>query len=409
MQPADRLIRSRPHPARGRLVLWGGLGAGALALSSLAAFAQGHALMINVSPSLPYWALWVTAARCAPRRHHPVRSARLAAAGEAFRGGAEAVRQAGERCAGRHRHRAKPHLLRQWAGRRQPSLRAASANRWRSGPRARSARLLLRHQRTQGRFRQPLCRDRLDLRHAFSGSGGRSCEAAHLAPFAPLRLRCHGHPQASARDYGQHGTVWPVIEPDLLEQIHARLTQLEKTGETARLNEELKRRTIARVNRPEPVAGDLRRLGARSWRFDPTITVERDIADDKGRVIIAAGTRVNPLDTVPLRAPLVFLDGDDPGTACLGHPSLCQHEGQAHPRARRAARTDESPPAALLLRPGRHAGEALRHSRGARNRRAAGPRALITEQPITPKGASAIMRRNLAFCHGFAEHFCSPA
>ena len=31
-----------------------------------------------------------------------------------------------------------------------------------------------------------------------------------------------------------------------------------------------------------------------------------------GRVIIAAGTRVNPLDTVPLRAPLVFLDGDDP-------------------------------------------------------------------------------------------------
>jgi len=58
-----------------------------------------------------------------------------------------------------------------------------------------------------------------------------------------------------ARDYGQHGTVWPVIEPDLLQQIHARLTQLEKTGETARLNEELKRRTIARVNRPEPVTG----------------------------------------------------------------------------------------------------------------------------------------------------------
>ena len=56
-------------------------------------------------------------------------------------------------------------------------------------------------------------------------------------------------PQAMARDYGQHGAVWPVIEPDLLQQIHARLTQLEKTGETARLNEELKRRTIARVNR----------------------------------------------------------------------------------------------------------------------------------------------------------------
>jgi conjugal transfer pilus assembly protein TraW len=117
---------------------------------------------------------------------------------------------------------------------------------------------------------------------------------------------------ALARDYGQQGAVWPVVEPDLLAQIHARLAHLEKTGETARLNEELKRRTIARVNRPEPVAGVGAATAARSWRFDPTITVDRDIADEKGRVIIAAGTRVNPLDTVPLRAPLVFLDGDDP-------------------------------------------------------------------------------------------------
>lgn len=117
---------------------------------------------------------------------------------------------------------------------------------------------------------------------------------------------------ALARDYGQQGAVWPVVEPDLLAQIHARLAHLEKTGETARLNEELKRRTIARVNRPEPVAGLGAAAATRSWRFDPTITVDRNIADDKGRVIIVAGTRVNPLDTVPLRAPLVFLDGDHP-------------------------------------------------------------------------------------------------
>jgi conjugal transfer pilus assembly protein TraW len=117
---------------------------------------------------------------------------------------------------------------------------------------------------------------------------------------------------AAARDYGQQGAVWPIAEPDLLAQIHARLTRLEKSGETARLNEELKQRTIARVNRPEPVAGIGPASATRSWRFDPTITVERNIADDKGRVIIAAGTRVNPLDTVPLRNTLVFLDGDDP-------------------------------------------------------------------------------------------------
>ena len=47
-------------PSSRRLALLGGLGAGALAVSSLAAFGESHALMINASPSLPYWAIWLT-------------------------------------------------------------------------------------------------------------------------------------------------------------------------------------------------------------------------------------------------------------------------------------------------------------------------------------------------------------
>jgi conjugal transfer pilus assembly protein TraW len=117
---------------------------------------------------------------------------------------------------------------------------------------------------------------------------------------------------AIARDYGQQGTVYPVIEADLLQAIRTRLGQLEASGETARLNQELKRRTISRVNRPEPVAGMGLAEKMRVWRFDPTITIERDIVDDKKRVILTAGTRVNPLDTVPLRTPLLFLNGDNP-------------------------------------------------------------------------------------------------
>lgn len=115
-----------------------------------------------------------------------------------------------------------------------------------------------------------------------------------------------------ARDYGQRGTVFPVIERDLLEQIHSRLTQMERSGETAQLNEDLKRRTIARVNRPDPVAGIVRTSEARRWQFDPTITLAADIRGAKGELIHAAGSRVNPLDSVGLRADLLFLDGDDP-------------------------------------------------------------------------------------------------
>jgi conjugal transfer pilin signal peptidase TrbI len=42
-----------------RLALFGGLAAAVLTLSALAGFSRDHALMINASPSLPYWALWV--------------------------------------------------------------------------------------------------------------------------------------------------------------------------------------------------------------------------------------------------------------------------------------------------------------------------------------------------------------
>lgn len=116
---------------------------------------------------------------------------------------------------------------------------------------------------------------------------------------------------AQARDYGQQGAVFPIIERDLLEQIQSRLIAMEKSGETARLNEELKRRTAARVNRPDPVAGIARAIVGRSWSFDPTITLAADIRGAKGELIHPAGTRVNPLDSVSLRADLLFLDGDD--------------------------------------------------------------------------------------------------
>jgi len=42
-----------------RLSLWAMLGAGALALGATSRFAENHALMINASPSLPYWAIWL--------------------------------------------------------------------------------------------------------------------------------------------------------------------------------------------------------------------------------------------------------------------------------------------------------------------------------------------------------------
>lgn len=52
--PAGQLRAGWP-----RLALWAGLGGAALALGATTDFASNHALMINASPSLPYWAIWL--------------------------------------------------------------------------------------------------------------------------------------------------------------------------------------------------------------------------------------------------------------------------------------------------------------------------------------------------------------
>lgn len=117
----------------------------------------------------------------------------------------------------------------------------------------------------------------------------------------------------AARDYGQLGTVFPVVEPDLLAVIETRLAAMQANGRLAQMQRRLAERTVGLVKRPPPVRGLGHADARRSWVYDPTITVDRDIGDGKGHIIIRAGSRVNPLDTVSLRQSLVFLDGDDAG------------------------------------------------------------------------------------------------
>lgn len=120
-----------------------------------------------------------------------------------------------------------------------------------------------------------------------------------------------GSGASQARDYGQMGQTFPVIETDLLATIESRLRRAEASGELARTNEMFAKRVEAKVRRPDPVTGVTPARTARSWDFDPSVTMERDIRDQKGNLIAPAGQRINPLDFVSIRQDLVFIDGDD--------------------------------------------------------------------------------------------------
>ena len=117
---------------------------------------------------------------------------------------------------------------------------------------------------------------------------------------------------AMAKDYGQVGTVFPVTESDMLRTIENKLNLLQSTGQIDAMNQKLRERTEAKVRRPTAVAGIERAMTPRSWLYDPSIIIDHDIRDNKGNLIAPKGRRVNPLDFIVVRTPLVFINGDDP-------------------------------------------------------------------------------------------------
>ena len=113
----------------------------------------------------------------------------------------------------------------------------------------------------------------------------------------------------SAKDLGVRGATWPVAEPDLLAQIEARLVEMERSGELARLEQEARENSRRKLEEPDPVPGIAPAREERSRLWDPAIMVARDIRSADGMLIAAAGTRVNPLERITLVRDLLFVDG----------------------------------------------------------------------------------------------------
>ena len=116
----------------------------------------------------------------------------------------------------------------------------------------------------------------------------------------------------AAKDLGVLGETWRIEEPDLLTQVETALTELERSGELARLNDEARARAREHLEAPPAVPGIAPATAPRTWLFDPAITVTEDIPGPDGVVIAAAGTRIEPLAYRPLTQHLLFIDGTRP-------------------------------------------------------------------------------------------------
>lgn len=122
-----------------------------------------------------------------------------------------------------------------------------------------------------------------------------------------LVIACSG----GAKDLGTWGDLYPIQEQDMLTVIQQRLKSMEADGSLAREQKAVQERVKAHILRPPPVAGLRRTDKNKTHYIDPTFILDKDIADGKDVVFAYKGNKINPLEYVPFRETLYFIDGDD--------------------------------------------------------------------------------------------------
>lgn len=123
--------------------------------------------------------------------------------------------------------------------------------------------------------------------------------------------------------YGAHlpaiGPVYPIGEEHAVQMILRKLKEQEKSGELQKIQQQLVKRAVKNITHMKPVSGIVTAT-TRSQRFiDPTVVYINPIKTPDGRIVIEAGTRINPLDNMTLSKQFVFFDGRDPAQCDAVH------------------------------------------------------------------------------------------
>lgn len=111
---------------------------------------------------------------------------------------------------------------------------------------------------------------------------------------------------AEAKDFGCYGHTFEIGEEDLLDYIKQRL-ELASEAELQKIHT-MKEKHMETIQSPPgrklPLAREYR-----SYTYDPSITLKKDLFDQYGRVIAKKGTTYNPLQHVAVQEELLFIDG----------------------------------------------------------------------------------------------------
>lgn len=138
-----------------------------------------------------------------------------------------------------------------------------------------------------------------------------SCPHHRLARLVLLVIAAIAFSTVSARDLGVIGPTYPIAETDAIALFESKAAERVASGEHEQWMDEARSKSQATARRPVGVVLP-RAVEHRVTEFNPSLTLDADLLDDKGQIIYPAGTTVNPLQIKPLTKTLCFIDGDDP-------------------------------------------------------------------------------------------------
>lgn len=113
-----------------------------------------------------------------------------------------------------------------------------------------------------------------------------------------------------AEDLGKIAQTYPIQENDLSEVFKKRVAKAVSSGAWAKAMEQEQQKMQKQVDHPEGAILPKATM-YRARYFDPSMILDRDVMDQKGKVIARKGTKINPLDRISYNKALCFFDATD--------------------------------------------------------------------------------------------------
>lgn len=112
--------------------------------------------------------------------------------------------------------------------------------------------------------------------------------------------------KAFGKDFGTKGAMFPIVEEGFVYMIERRLKNIDIPKHQKLIQEKAKKQILNPKGFYLP-----RATRQRSYLVDPTFELKEDIKLPDGKLLYAKGTKVNPLDQMPLDKKIILLDGED--------------------------------------------------------------------------------------------------